>query len=250
MLCTISVFDVSAQQSLLGNNDLAGAISADSVQISKSGKRKEKRDAAIRKKSRMLVRDLLEHGRLQFEPEFGFYHGNQINLNAGHYTKTGVNSLNSAGSVSGWHEDNSGGKYSGKPMLQIINKRLYCNLEPIVSTSRAEIIGTSARETAISMKTLGSEISESSEEALKSWRAFDTEYFSIENIREVGDYLLQFDIVVNQFNILNNTAYNKFTFQCILNHLDSRMTMRIVAGENRGCASYFGYMNILRGGSF
>lgn len=243
------IIDCYAQQS----EQLSGAIQADSVQVTRSDKRKARREAAIRKKTRMLTKDFIEKGLLQFEPEVGFYHGNQINMNAGHYTKTGGNSLNEIGSVDGWHEDTSGGKYSGKPLLQIIDGRFYCNLEPMISSSRMEIIGTSAREVAMnSISKIGVVETESStsEEALSNWRAFDTEFYKIQNIREVGDYQLAFDILVNQFNIINNTSYEKFTFQCILNILDGRMSLRIVAGENRACASYFGYMNVLRGGSF
>lgn len=245
----LAVGDVFAQEP---PTQQMAALQVDSVKVSRSNRRKERRDAAIRKKSRMLTRDLIEKGRLQFEPEFGFYRGNQVNMNAGHYTRTFTNTINDLGSYDGWHEDQSGGKFSGKPMLQILNGRLYCNLEPILTTSRAEIIGTNARDKASYgfYNQPRAIYFESSEEQLSNWRSFNTEYFKIVNVKEKGDYLLSFDIVVDQFNILANSAYNQFTFQCIVNIHDARMTMRIIAGKERVCATYFGYMNILRGNSF
>jgi len=244
----LSVGEVFAQKA----ESLMGTMQADSVQVSRSNKRKERRDAAIRKQSRMLTRDLLEQGRLQFEPEYGFYHGNQVNMNVGHYTKIFANSVNDLGFVDGWHEDQSGGRYSGKPMLQVLNGRLYCNLEPILTTSRADIIGTNARDKA-SYGLNNQERAiyfETSDEQLSNWHAFNTRDFQIVNIKEKGDYLLSFDIIIKQFNILAYTAYSEFTFQCVINIHDARMTMRIIAGKERVCATYFGYMNILRGNSF
>jgi len=260
---TVNIFGQDLKKDSLG-----GVMAADQVKVSQSGKRKEKADAAIRAKAKELTRDLLEKNRLQFEPEYGRYHGYYRNLNNEKFTKKAANSA--YGSVFGAISDENDSEFSGKPVIQIFNGHFYCNLDVILRHDTKSASSTNLRNSANSHDltdnptsssdqpnlpefTVASSIDESGYSA--EWEemdkiVFNTEAFEITNIKNPNDYITTYDVIVKQPFSIDNVYYDQFIFQCAMNILDARMAVRIIAGQDRICTTYHGDMNYIRGGSF
>lgn len=266
----ISLFVGSVYSQDIKKDSVNGVVNADQVKVSKTGKAKEKIDAGLRAKAKELTRDLLEKGRLQFEPEYGRYHGYMKNLHNEKYTKKATNTAYGTGmngQVSGWHEDKTGGDFTGKPVIQIFDGHFYCNLD-IILTQDTQIPENSARNTAVyklsqaetspattgDPKTTDIKIEPittyDSEETLNDLIVFNSESYEITNIQNPNEYITTFDVIVKQPFTIENTYYEQFTFQCAMNILNAKMAVRIIAGKDRICTTYHGDMNYIQGGSF
>lgn len=262
LTCTMCTYAQSGNE----KKDSLGIMSAEQVKVTKGNKRKDAVDAGLRAKAKELTRDLIENGRLQFEPEYAKYHGYYRNMNNEKYTKTMTNVISEMGQVNGWHADGFGGDFAGKPNIQIYNDHFYSNLEVTFQSSTNN--STGKRTTVSSHGTLGtesatsSEVSRdsepewtpateySSEELLVTPVLFNTDKYQITNFDNVNEYITTFDVIVNQPFKVENTTYDKITFQCAINILDARMAVRMIVGEDRICATYHGDMNYVRGNSF